>query len=144
MLKVSVRTLLVPALVAVLAACASGPSGNSSVGDQLSSESQQDAARASDSATDEPMGATEASDAGIMNTGPLALPDSGWCSNVRGPVTASEADASNAFPCPGVCTDKVPISLPPPGPPGPDASRSPIGLYSCQVGNGTGINFGDN
>jgi len=156
MLEIGARRFCGPALAASLAACTSGPSAGTSVGDHLSNASRLNADGSGDAVAVNKVdatGAIEASDVAadelvdasqVLDAGPLTLPDSGWCSTSLGPVPASEVDASHAFACPGLCVTGLRlVSLPPPPPPGgSDGGALPAAYYVCQVGNGTVINFG--
>jgi hypothetical protein len=89
---------------------------------------------------------SDASAEPVSDASAQALPDSGFCSAVRGPVTAKEADASGTSVCPspGLCL----VGLeppPPPPPPGGDEVSATNRVYECviQVPNGTVIILGD-
>jgi hypothetical protein len=149
MQRILIGWFLGSVVVCVLADCTSAPSSDPSLGDQaaLSRESSD----VGESGMQNESGAVgETSDdawaAPVSDAEVQALPDSGFCSVVRGPLSASEADASDAFVCPhpGLCT-LAPEPPPPPPPPGGDEVAFSGGPFKCvfRVDSGTVIILGD-
>ena len=126
MRKSRVRQSICQMLVWMVAACASGPPvGTSSRGQSTSGGALGINADESD-----------ASERAVSDANSEGTAGGGYCSPALGAVPATDAWATQAFWCPGLCT-MGPGKLYGPELPGSDSAPPSFGPYSCTVGNGS-------
>ena len=75
----------------------------------------------------------DASEADVSDANPQSVPGAGYCSPTLGPVSASEADAAQAFWCPGLCTMGPAVGVVPQGPAESDSAAQVHGPFSCRL-----------